>query len=118
MLTTTVAPQFEMHYAPEPRNRMRLLAHPYLVAAPSNLLQPYKHPASIAERSNGDLYIAWYGGQGEYAVSTAVWGTKLRRGESRWSDPQPIACDPLRSVGNAVVWQGPDGTAWLFYVVR
>jgi len=33
MLTTTVAPQFETHYTPEPRNRMRLLAHPYLIAA-------------------------------------------------------------------------------------
>ncbi len=32
MLTTTLAPQFETHYTPEPRNRMRLLAHPYLIA--------------------------------------------------------------------------------------
>ena len=78
----------------------------------------YKHPASIAELANGDLYIVWYGGEGEYAVTTAVWGTRLRRGESRWSDPKPIARDPLRSLGNAVIWQAPDGAVWLFYVVR
>jgi predicted neuraminidase len=60
----------------------------------------------------------WYGGEGEYAVKTAVWGTRLRRGDTRWSDPQPIARDPLRSVGNAVIWQAADGAVWLFYVVR
>ncbi len=79
---------------------------------------PYKHPASIAELSNGDLYIVWYGGEGEYAVKTSVWGTRLRKGESQWSNPQAIARDPLRSVGNAVIWQASDGTVWLFYVVR
>jgi predicted neuraminidase len=29
-----------------------------------------------------------------------------------------IAGDPFRSLGNAVVWQAPDGLVWLFYVVR
>ena len=29
-----------------------------------------------------------------------------------------IAHDPFRSVGNAVVWEAPDGLVWLFYVVR
>ncbi len=32
--------------------------------------------------------------------------------------PRPIVRDPLRSVGNAVIWRGPDGLVWLFYVVR
>ena len=26
--------------------------------------------------------------------------------------------DPLRSVGNGVIWQAPNGLVWLFYVVR
>jgi predicted neuraminidase len=79
---------------------------------------PYKHPAAVEELSNGDLYIVWYGGTGEYAVTTSVWGTRLRKGETRWSEPQAIARDPLRSVGNAVIWQADDGAVWLFYVVR
>jgi predicted neuraminidase len=79
---------------------------------------PYKHPAAIAELANGDLYIVWYGGAGEYAVQTAVWGTRIRKGESEWSEPKPIARDPLRSLGNGVIWQASDGTVWLFYVVR
>jgi predicted neuraminidase len=78
----------------------------------------YKHPASLAELANGDLYLVWYGGEGEYAVTTSVWGTRRRKAESQWSQPRPIARDPLRSVGNAVVWQAGDGTVWLFYVVR
>ncbi len=35
-----------------------------------------------------------------------------------WTDPQIIARDPFRSVGNGVIWQAPDGDVWLFYVVR
>ncbi len=33
----------------------------------------YKHPASLTEPAGGDLYLAWYGGDGEYAPGTAVW---------------------------------------------
>lgn len=78
----------------------------------------YKHPACITELSNGDLYIVYYGGDGEYALDTGVFGSRRRKGESRWSEPKLIASDPLRSVGNAVVWEAPDRTVWLFYVVR
>jgi predicted neuraminidase len=79
---------------------------------------PYKHPASITELRNGDLYLAYYGGAGEYAVDTGVFGSRLKKGQAKWSDPVRIAHDPFRSVGNAVVWQAPDGLVWLFYVVR
>jgi len=78
----------------------------------------YKHPASITELANGDLYLVWYGGEGEYAVDTAVWGTRLAKGAKSWTPPRAIARDPFRSVGNAVVWQAPDGVVWLFYVIR
>jgi predicted neuraminidase len=79
---------------------------------------PYKHPASIAALDNGDLYLVYYGGAGEYAVKTAVFGSRLPKGSSRWTPPRPLATDPFRSVGNGVAWQAPDGVLWLFYVVR
>jgi predicted neuraminidase len=79
---------------------------------------PYKHPASMTELKNGDLYLVYYGGEGEYATDTAVFGSRLKRGETKWSDPKPIAHDPFRSVGNGVIWEAPDGIVWLFYVVR
>jgi predicted neuraminidase len=79
---------------------------------------PYKHPAAITELANGDLYLVYYGGQGEYAVDTGVFGARLKPGARRWTRPVRIAHDPFRSLGNAVVWQAPDGRVWLFYVVR
>ena len=78
----------------------------------------YKHPASMTELRNGDLYLVYYGGAGEYAVETAVFGARLTKGTRAWSAPAAIARDPFRSLGNAVIWQAPDGLVWLFYVVR
>lgn len=78
----------------------------------------YKHPAAITQLANGDLYLAYYCGSGEYSADTAVYGTRLRRGGRDWSRPAPIADTPFRSEGNPVVWQAPDGRVWLFYVVR
>ncbi|HTI51018.1 MAG TPA: sialidase family protein [Planctomycetaceae bacterium] len=78
----------------------------------------YKHPASFTELSNGDLYLAYYGGSGEYATDTAVYGARLRKGEKQWSRPAVIANTPFRTDGNAVVWQAPDGLVWLFYLTR
>jgi predicted neuraminidase len=79
---------------------------------------PYKHPACLTELDNGDLYLVYYGGEGEYAVRTSVFGSRKTRGGTTWSAPKPVAHDPFRSVGNGVVWQAPDGLVWLFYVVR
>jgi predicted neuraminidase len=79
---------------------------------------PYKHPACLTELDSGDLYLVYYGGEGEYATETAVFGSRKKKGEANWSKPVAIARDPLRSVGNGVIWQGPDGLVWLFYVVR
>lgn len=78
----------------------------------------YKHPASLAELRNGDLYLVYYGGEGEYAPGTGIFGARLKKGSTTWPAPQSIARDPFRSVGNAVVWQAPDDVVWLFYVVR
>ena len=77
----------------------------------------YKHPASFDELANGDLYLVYYGGDGEYAEGTAVFGSRLRKGRA-WTKPAKIASHPFRSLGNAVVWQAPDGLVWLFYVTR
>ena len=79
---------------------------------------PYKHPACLTELENGDFYLVYYGGSGEYAIETAVFGSRLKKGEAQWTAPKPIASDPLRSVGNGVIWEAPDGVVWLFYVVR
>ena len=79
---------------------------------------PYKHPATICELDNGDLLIAYYGGEGEYKGDTAVYGLRKEKGETAWSRPEIIADTPNRSEGNAAAWQAPDGVVWLFYVTN
>jgi predicted neuraminidase len=78
----------------------------------------YKHPASITELDNGDLYVVYYGGEGEYEGDTAVYGSRLAAGSNEWTRPAIIADTPGRSEGNAVVWQAPDGVVWLFYITN
>jgi len=78
----------------------------------------YKHPAAITELANGDLYIAYYGGGGEYEDDAKVWGMRKPKGEAAWSTPVVIADTPFLAEGNPVVWQAPDGTVWLYYVQR
>jgi predicted neuraminidase len=75
----------------------------------------YKHPASITELDNGDLYIAYYGGSGEYDDDTAVYGSRLTKGATQWSHPEVIADSPGIGEGNPVVWQSPDGPVYLWY---
>lgn len=79
---------------------------------------PYKHPASVGPLANGDLYLVYYAGTGEYADDTAVWGARLAAGATTWTRPTIIADAPGRSEGNAVIWQAPGGPVWLYYVVR
>ncbi len=78
----------------------------------------YKHPASFTELANGDLYLVYYAGAGEYADDTAVFGARRRAAGGAWSKPEAVADAPFRSEGNAVVWQSPTGEVWLYYVVR
>src|SRR5438874_386708 len=61
----------------------------------------YKHPASITELDNGDLYLVYYGGSGEYAGDSAVFGARLPKGESKWSRPDRITPKPHSPEGNA-----------------
>lgn len=78
----------------------------------------YKHPVSIEELANGDLFIAYHGGESDPDRDTAVFGSRLAKGSRQWSRPEPIADTPNRGEGNAVIWQEPGGVAWLFYVTR
>lgn len=78
----------------------------------------YKHPSTITQLDNGDLYIAYYGGSGEYEDDSKVWGLRKAADADTWSEPQVIADTPVRGEGNPVVWQAPDGVVWLFYVQR
>lgn len=78
----------------------------------------YKHPASLTELANGDLYLTYYGGSGEYEADSQVFGSRLPKGSTKWTTPIAIRPRPKEPEGNPVVWQAPDGVVWLFNVVR
>ena len=79
----------------------------------------YKHPASFTELHNGDLFVVFFSGRGEYKDNqAAVFGSRLKAGTRRWSKPVSIASNPFHALGNAVVWEAPDHVVWLFYVTR
>src|SRR5258708_18985723 len=61
------------------------------------ILTKYKHPASFTELANGDLYLAYYGGYGEYSNDTAVFGARLPKGQTEWTRPVQIADNPLQT---------------------
>ena len=113
--------------SPSPRKSVKL--HTEIVADQRVPTGQYKHPAAITELTNGDLLLAWYGGDGEYGANTGVYGVRLPAkfrnvaDGRRWTRPVMLAQDPFRSVGNPVLWQAPaqgsePGLVWLFYVVR
>ncbi len=78
----------------------------------------YKHPACMTQLANGDYYLVYYCGTGEYATDTAVYGSRRKKGKRKWSYPVVISDTPFTSDGNSVIWQAPDGVVWLFHVVR
>lgn len=104
--------------AATPEVKMQSVVPIHRVFGPEHPGGKYKHPASLTQLKNGDLYLTYYCGSGEYATDTAVYGARLPNGAMNWSTPAPVADTPFRSEGNPVVWQAPDGLVWLFYVVR
>lgn len=88
------------------------------IFGPETKTGPYKHPSCLTQLENGDLYLVYYGGEGEYAESTRVFGSRQTSGSDTWTAPEIIAGNPFKSLGNPVVWQAPDGVVWLFYVTR
>ena len=71
---------------------------------------PYKHPACLTELDNGDLYLVYYGGEGEYARDTAVFGSRLRRAAAL--DAAAGRSRATRSDRSATASSGRRPTAW------
>ena len=58
----------------------------------------YKHPSSFEYLDNGDFFLVYYGGKGEYAWDTAVFGSRKAKGSDSWSAPVAIAQNPFQSM--------------------
>ncbi len=74
------------------------------------------HGSTLVELPGGDILAAYYGGDYEKAKNVAVYGARLGRGETKWSEPWILHDTPDKSEGNPVLWFGPDNKLWLFFV--
>ncbi len=86
----------------------------------SELLFPpmnkHNHGSCIVELPNGDLLTSWYRGSGERtADDVAIFGSRLKRGESTWSEPFIMADTPGFPDTNACMIIDPKKRLWLFW---
>ncbi len=76
----------------------------------------HNHAASIVECPNGDLLASWYRGHGERdADDVAVYGSRLRKGDSRWSEPFVMADTPGFPDCNTAMFVDSANRLWLFW---
>lgn len=78
----------------------------------------HNHAPGIVECPNGDLLVSWYRGSGERkADDVAVYGSRLRKGESTWSDAFLMVDTPHFPDCNTCMMIGEDKKLWLFWPV-
>lgn len=78
----------------------------------------HNHAPGIAELPNGDLIVSWYRGSGERSADdVAVYGARLKRGESRWSEVFLMADTPGFPDCNTCMMVDARGRLWLFWPV-
>ncbi|MBD3322830.1 MAG: hypothetical protein GF350_17150, partial [Chitinivibrionales bacterium] len=71
------------------------------------VFQNFNHASTIAEASNGDLVIAWYGGGSEGSSSTRIWYSRKVKGSDVWTDAVPVDAggEDASSCWNPVLFQ-------------
>lgn len=78
----------------------------------------HNHAPSIVECPNGDLLVSWYRGSGERkADDVAVFGARLRRGQTNWSHAFVMADTPGFPDGNTAMFIDARQRLWLFWPI-
>jgi predicted neuraminidase len=76
----------------------------------------HNHAPGIVELPGGDLFASWYRGSGERrADDVAVYGARLKKGSTQWSEPFLLADTPGFPDCNTCLIVDPDKRLWLFY---
>ncbi|MBI84415.1 MAG: neuraminidase (sialidase)-like protein [Planctomycetaceae bacterium] len=78
--------------------------------------EQHNHAPGIVECPHGELLVSWYRGSGERtADDVAVYGARLRRGDTRWSAPFVMADRPGFPDCNTAMFIDPQERLWLFW---
>ena len=75
------------------------------------------HGASLAETSDGGLIAAWYAYPEEEHREGAIVAVRLAPGQFSWSDSKIIFGGKGSSAGNPVIYEAPDGSLRLHFVL-
>ncbi|MCY2952483.1 MAG: exo-alpha-sialidase [Planctomycetota bacterium] len=76
----------------------------------------HNHAPGIVECPNGDLLVSWYRGSGERSADdVAVYGSRLRRRQTRWSEPFVMADTPGFPDCNTAMFVDDQERLWLFW---
>ena len=89
----------------EPGRRQALLPAP----------QVQNHAANLAVLPNGSLGCVWFAGTQEGVPDISVWFSRLRPGQTVWTDPVQLSDDPARSEQNPILHVHDSGRLWLLW---
>ncbi|WP_031528779.1 sialidase family protein [Dyadobacter crusticola] len=75
------------------------------------------HASSIASLPNGDFLVTWFQGSGERTSDDVkIMGARLRKGESKWSEPFLLADTPDIPDCNPVLFLNAKGKLFLVWI--
>src|SRR3954453_6474117 len=78
----------------------------------------HNHAPGIVECPGGDLLVSWYRGSGERSADdVAVYGARLKKGETKWGDAFLLADTPGFPDCNTTLFVDPQNRLWLFWPV-
>ncbi|MBX3414607.1 MAG: exo-alpha-sialidase [Pirellulales bacterium] len=78
----------------------------------------HNHAPGIVEYPNGDLLVSWYRGSGERSADdVAVYGSRLKQGESTWSEAELLVDTPNFPDCNTAMMIDREKRLWLVWPV-
>jgi predicted neuraminidase len=78
----------------------------------------HNHAPGVVECPNGDLLVSWYRGSGERSADdVAVYGARLKKGDTKWGDAFLLADTPGFPDCNTTLFVDPQNRLWLFWPV-
>src|SRR5262245_39277690 len=78
----------------------------------------HNHAPGIVECPNGDLLVSWYRGSGERSADdVALYGARLRKGQTQWSEAFPLADHPGFPDCNTTLFLDRQKRLWLFWPI-